>query len=162
MNCYAACGVLACLISSRTINLVQVMSRKHYGRNIACSTGPAKCLFWFPSQVENWIQQLPGIGLMVYVTVWWTCFLRNDLDTVCWFRLNFSHVTRSVAWLFKQLFIYKISVSYKIDRLCDLVDRVLGYRSGGPGSIPGTTRKKSSGSWTGSTQPREYNWGAMW
>jgi hypothetical protein len=28
------------------------------------------------------------------------------------------------------------------DRLCGLVARVLGYRSGGPGSIPGTTRKK--------------------
>jgi hypothetical protein len=28
------------------------------------------------------------------------------------------------------------------DRLCSLVVRVLGYRSGGPGSIPGTTRKK--------------------
>jgi hypothetical protein len=26
------------------------------------------------------------------------------------------------------------------DRLCDLVVRVLGYRSGGPGSIPDTTR----------------------
>jgi hypothetical protein len=26
------------------------------------------------------------------------------------------------------------------DRLCDLVVRVLGYRFGGPGSIPGTTR----------------------
>jgi hypothetical protein len=47
------------------------------------------------------------------------------------------------------------------DRLCGLVVRVLGYRSGGPGSIPGTTKKKkSSGSGTGSTQPREYNWGA--
>jgi hypothetical protein len=44
--------------------------------------------------------------------------------------------------------------------LC-LVVRVIGYRSGGPGSIPGTT-KKSSGSGTGSTQPREYNWGATW
>jgi hypothetical protein len=43
------------------------------------------------------------------------------------------------------------------DRLCDLVVRVLGYRAGGPGSIPGTTIKKSSGSGTGSTQPREYN-----
>jgi hypothetical protein len=40
--------------------------------------------------------------------------------------------------------------------------RVLGYRSGGPGSIPGTTKKKSSGSGTGSTQTREYNWGATW
>jgi hypothetical protein len=30
------------------------------------------------------------------------------------------------------------------------------------GSIPGTTRKKSNGSGTGSTQPSEYNWGATW
>jgi hypothetical protein len=29
-----------------------------------------------------------------------------------------------------------------IDRLCGLVVRVLGYRSGGPDSIPGTTNKK--------------------
>jgi hypothetical protein len=34
---------------------------------------------------------------------------------------------------------YVIRVS---DHLCGLVARVLGYRSGGPGSIPGTTRKK--------------------
>jgi hypothetical protein len=45
----------------------------------------------------------------------------------------------------------------EVDRLCGLVVRVLGYRSGGPGSIPGTTKKKSSGSGTGFTQPREYN-----
>jgi hypothetical protein len=31
---------------------------------------------------------------------------------------------------------------FSCDRLCGLVVRVLGYRSGGPGSIPGTTRKK--------------------
>jgi hypothetical protein len=31
------------------------------------------------------------------------------------------------------------------DRLCGLVVRVLGYRSGGPGSIPGTTTKKIVG-----------------
>jgi hypothetical protein len=43
------------------------------------------------------------------------------------------------------------------DRLCGLVDRVLGYRSAGPGSIPGTTRKKSSGFGTEFTQPSEYN-----
>jgi hypothetical protein len=30
-----------------------------------------------------------------------------------------------------------------IDRLCGLVVRVLGYRSGGPGSIPGTTPPKN-------------------
>jgi hypothetical protein len=32
-----------------------------------------------------------------------------------------------------------------LDRLCGLVVRGLGYRSGGPGSIPGTTRKKRVG-----------------
>jgi hypothetical protein len=29
-----------------------------------------------------------------------------------------------------------------MDRLCGLLVIVLGYRSGGPASIPGTTRKK--------------------
>jgi hypothetical protein len=32
-----------------------------------------------------------------------------------------------------------------LDHLCGLVVRVLGYRSGGPGSIPCTTRKKIVG-----------------
>jgi hypothetical protein len=49
------------------------------------------------------------------------------------------------------------TVGYSGDRFCGLVVRALGYRSEGAGSIPGTTRKKSSGSGTGSTQPREYN-----
>jgi hypothetical protein len=31
------------------------------------------------------------------------------------------------------------------DRFCGLVVRVIGYRSGDPGSIPGTTRKKIVG-----------------
>jgi hypothetical protein len=39
------------------------------------------------------------------------------------------------------------------DRPCGLVVRVLGYRSGGPGSIPSTTRKKNNGSGMG--------WGAL-
>jgi hypothetical protein len=53
---------------------------------------------------------------------------------------------------------FSITDPYKNDRLCGLVVRVLGYRSGGPGSIPGTTRKKkNSGSGMGSTQPHEYN-----
>jgi hypothetical protein len=58
-----------------------------------------------------------------------------------------------------------VSRGSAVDRLCGLVVRVLGYRSGGSGSIPGTTRfsggggkkENSSGSGTGSTQPREYN-----
>jgi hypothetical protein len=38
-----------------------------------------------------------------------------------------------------------MDIRSKTDRLCGLVVRVLGYRSGGPGSIPGTTRKKIVG-----------------
>jgi hypothetical protein len=56
----------------------------------------------------------------------------------------------------------KFALHTLYDRLCGLVVRVFGYRSGGPGSIPGTTRKKSSVSGTGSTQPSEYNWGDTW
>jgi hypothetical protein len=52
------------------------------------------------------------------------------------------------------IFILGMGGGVSIDRLCGLVVRVLSYRSGGPGSIPCTT---SSGSGTGSTQPREYN-----
>jgi hypothetical protein len=36
-------------------------------------------------------------------------------------------------------------VYLRIDRLCGLVVRVLDYRSGGPGSIPGTTRFSGRG-----------------
>jgi hypothetical protein len=42
------------------------------------------------------------------------------------------------------LLLYYI-VYYNYERLCVLVVRVLGYRSGGPGSIPGATRKKKVG-----------------
>jgi hypothetical protein len=45
-----------------------------------------------------------------------------------------------------------------LDRLCGLVVRVPGYRSGGPGfNSRALQEKKSSGSGTGSTQPLEYN-----
>jgi hypothetical protein len=64
-----------------------------------------------------------------------------------------NKVTNQVS-IIAHLSVYK-------DGLCGLVVRVLGYSSGGLGSIPGTT-KKNSGSGTGSTQPHEYNWGATW
>jgi hypothetical protein len=41
--------------------------------------------------------------------------------------------------------VFKICIILVSDRLCGLVVRVLGYRSGGPGSILGTTRKKVVG-----------------
>jgi hypothetical protein len=37
---------------------------------------------------------------------------------------------------------FLVSLDGSDDRLCGLLVRVLGYRSGGPGSIPRTTRKK--------------------
>jgi hypothetical protein len=46
-----------------------------------------------------------------------------------------------ISFLFIYIYIY-IYIYIKMDRLCGLVVRVLGYRSGGPGSIPGTNRKK--------------------
>jgi hypothetical protein len=64
----------------------------------------------------------------------------------------FLFVTDNISFL-KQIFLF---LRPFVDRLCGLVVRVLGYRSGGPDSFPGTTRKKCSVSGPGSTQPREY------
>jgi hypothetical protein len=45
---------------------------------------------------------------------------------------------------------------FLFDRLCGLVVGLPGYRSGGPGSIPALPDfLRSSGSGTGSTQPRK-------
>jgi hypothetical protein len=44
-----------------------------------------------------------------------------------------------------QVPLYLYMCAYFMDRLCGLVVRVLGYRSGGSDSIPGTTRKKVVG-----------------
>jgi hypothetical protein len=60
-------------------------------------------------------------------------------------------------------FIIYFCITRRSDRLCGLVVRIPGNRTGGPDSIPGASRfLRSSGSGTGSTQPREYNWGATW
>jgi hypothetical protein len=48
-----------------------------------------------------------------------------------------------LKWLLRILKLYKLSRCR--DSLCGLVVRVLSYRSGGPGSIPGTTKKKVVG-----------------
>jgi hypothetical protein len=70
----------------------------------------------------------------------------------------------SVKWRFRTLnwHIVHISLEWMLDKQVFWIATVTLYLRGGPGSIPGTTRKKSSGSVTGSAQPREYNWGAAW
>jgi hypothetical protein len=54
---------------------------------------------------------------------------------------DYGSVSKSNTIRFKFLIHFKCTFQ-NIDRLCGLVVRVLGYRSGGPGSIPATTRKK--------------------
>jgi hypothetical protein len=68
---------------------------------------------------------------------------------------------RNPAWFHVSLL---PSVCIFGDRLCGLVVRVLDYRCRGPGfdSRALQRKKESSGSGTGCTQPREYNWGATW
>jgi hypothetical protein len=63
------------------------------------------------------------------------------------------------SFLFIFIFLTLKSVSDISDRLCGLVVKVPGYRFRGPGSILGATRffLRSSGSGTGSTQPRDDN-----
>jgi hypothetical protein len=58
---------------------------------------------------------------------------------------------------------YLNKICSKVDRLCGLVVRVLGYYPEARVRFPALPeKKKSSGSGTGSTRPREYNWGATW
>jgi hypothetical protein len=54
-------------------------------------------------------------------------------------HINFNFVI--LVFRRREIYIY-IYIYIYIDRLCCLVVRVLGYRSGGPSSIPGTTSKK--------------------
>jgi hypothetical protein len=51
--------------------------------------------------------------------------------------------TFQMFWKCQIYHVHYGNIAMNIDRLCGLVVRVLGYRSGGPGSIPGTTRKKN-------------------
>jgi hypothetical protein len=54
-------------------------------------------------------------------------------------QISAAHFSLNFEILNYQNFVLLYNV---VDRLCGLVVKVLGYRSGGPGSIPGTTRKK--------------------
>jgi hypothetical protein len=57
-------------------------------------------------------------------------------------RLSYSMAFRLRYWNLMSFIRIFVLIYPTDDRLCGLVARVLGYRFGGPGSIPGTTRKK--------------------
>jgi hypothetical protein len=58
------------------------------------------------------------------------------------YYINYINYIKIVIILYMYKYIYIYS---NVDRLFGLVVRVLGYRSVGPGSVPGTTRKKVVG-----------------
>jgi hypothetical protein len=73
----------------------------------------------------------------------------------CYQLARAFHVQVTCCWVN-----FKVLVS--LDRLCGLVVSVPDYRSRGLGVIPALPDfLSSSGSGTGSTQPREYNWRAL-
>jgi hypothetical protein len=88
----------------------------------------------------------------------WTAKHLSDFQIICLLqseRFLPSGVSKDIAGMYKLSCRLKLicNLNYMqvlnteectiiMDRLCVLVVRVLGYRSGGPGSIPGTTRKK--------------------
>jgi hypothetical protein len=83
-------------------------------------------------------------GVYIYIYVWyiWSKVKSPELHSygvhpvawrTCKFTLNPQNLIRSR---------FNKSLLENLDRLCGIVVRVLGYRSGGPGSIPATTRKK--------------------
>jgi hypothetical protein len=61
---------------------------------------------------------------------------RNCIPTL----LLLCHSIQSILYIHIYIYVY-------VDRLCGIVVRVLGYRSGGPGSTPGTTKKKKVVGW---------------
>jgi hypothetical protein len=63
----------------------------------------------------------------------------SSVNTVTW-PLNFSSVPQT-QWLEQEVG-HSYLCAQSSGRLCGLMVRVPGYRSGGPGSIPGTTRIK--------------------
>jgi hypothetical protein len=77
------------------------------------------------------------MAFLAYASILSRAFLREDSTLrsyVQWIHFNIDQRFRKFCRLY-----------VKDDRLCGLAVRALGYRSGGPGSIPGTIRKKVVG-----------------
>jgi hypothetical protein len=106
------------------------------------------------------IRCMISVSTLIFCTTrvtWWWPFIRAETCCDCE-----KYENKYILSVVDRLHGLVVRVLGFVDRHCGLVVRVLGYRSGGPGSIPCTIRKQSSGSGTGSTRPREYNWGATW
>jgi hypothetical protein len=120
------------------------------------------------------LQLLPKNTLTNIINLWWhawninipymtlsspeLCFHGNKLVSFLW-KISWNV---SLNWLLYWPILFYYFWNYFLYD-CGLVVRVSGYRFGGPGSIPGATRffLRSSGAGTGSTQPRDDNWGAI-
>jgi hypothetical protein len=55
-------------------------------------------------------------------------------------RCAYFRESKEISFLIFYVFTYLMNRMRLLDRLCCLVVRVPGYRSSGPGSIPGATR----------------------
>jgi hypothetical protein len=82
--------------------------------------GPPESLLTLNGQNIPFVNNVKYLGIIFNRKITW----RLDIKTI-----------ETKAFRIKTYSLFK-------DRLCGLVVRVLGCRSGGPGSIPGTTKKK--------------------
>jgi hypothetical protein len=91
-------------------------------------------------------EEFPSISWCIYGLSLLMCVLVTPICMYyCWSRSSICGVEVSSVSAASVVcsFVYDFCVNF--DRLCGLVVRVLGYRSGGPGQIPGTTNKKVVG-----------------
>jgi hypothetical protein len=98
--------------------------------------------FWFVTVVPKYLNgdTYSNNLVAIFMSRFWPAFWWRDSKHI----LSFLHIhfqTNSLLVSFKvSVFFFRVSMLSPNDHLCCLVVRVLGYRSRGPGSIPGTTR----------------------
>jgi hypothetical protein len=126
-----------------------------------CYVGESRPPLWSSGQ-SSWLQN-GDVMCFLWGTNWiYICYVEESRPPL-WSSGQSSWLQNRdvMCFLWGTNWIY---VCYVVDRLCGLVVRVSGYRSRGPGfdspSLPVFLRSSVSG--TGSTQPRECNWGATW
>jgi hypothetical protein len=105
--------------------------------------------YWGIVFISRWVNRFCTLLVQVF-HVLYTCMKYKLMNFwIC-------HVHPAAGDHFRLHYVFHMVIEL-CDRLCDLVVRVLDYRSWGPGFDSRALQKKSSGSGTGSTQPREYN-----